>query len=232
MHHMSRKSYFYLLPVLLIITLLVLQGCGQKADSEIELTDDTAGISSSEEGASELPEVSDEVAAGDWKLNPEQSVLTYHASRLSGKGHTGTVSIKEGTMKADGDGITGGSFVIDMTTITESNNNEMYLNHVRSDDFFAVDKHPESRFEITDVALNEDGRYEITGNLTIRGITKRIIFYATATGDGNVLSVHAKFTIDRTRWDIIFDSGSFFQNLGDKAIRDLIEYELDLVFEL
>lgn len=174
--------------------------------------------------------------SGAWALNAEESTLTYTASKIVGNTHTGTVDIKQGSLTADGSGITGGEFVMDMTTITDSENNEMYLKHVRSDDFFGVETYPEARFEITSATLKETTEtgaiYEITGDLTIRDKTNEISFEAVMNGDAIILTVDADFTIDRTRWDINFDSGSIVTDLGDKAIKDDIEFKLDLMFEV
>ncbi len=231
---MSRKNFSYLALILLAAAPLLLQGCSRavapapEADVAPEISDSQSESNDSDS----MDESAAMIGEGSWKLDTDQSMLTYHASRLVGSAHTGTVDIKEGSLSADENGITGGSFVIDMTTIGEENNNERYLQHVMSDDFFGVEEFPEASFEISNVLLLEDGRYEITGDLTIRGISKKIIFFATVAGDADILNVEADFTIDRTRWDITFDSSSFFQNLGDRAIKDLIEFELDLVFEL
>ncbi|MBI4133337.1 YceI family protein [Candidatus Uhrbacteria bacterium] len=163
-------------------------------------------------------------------LDQKQSSLTWYAERIVGASHTGTVHIKSGNLTSNASGFTGGAFVIDMTTITESNSTQLFLTHEKSNDFFGVEQFPESTFVITSIESKGSGTYQVTGNLTIRDITNKISFPATATGDGDVVSVSADFTIDRTEWDIIFDSGSIFKTLGDKAIKDDVEFSLELVF--
>ncbi len=165
-----------------------------------------------------------------YQLDPESSSLNWSARRIVGNSHTGTVEIKEGSLIKTAADLTGGRFVIDMTTITESNSNQTFLTHIKSDDFFAVADYPESIFTIKQIAEQGDDNYLINGDLTIRGLTKEISFPATITEIDDRLMAKAEFIIDRTDWNINFDSGSIFTNLGDKAIRDEIEYSLELEF--
>lgn len=222
---------------------MTLSACGTTGSVEADVdTENSVDSEWSDEGYDyDEDETEDDVegdadpldaSAGTWNLNTEQSTLTWSASRLASSEHTGTVDITSGTLEVGETGFTGGEFVMDMDSITESNNNETFIKHVKSDDFFSVADFPESRFVITEVTPQDGNTYQVKGDLTIRGITNPIEFTATAQGDATVLAMSAEFEIDRTLWDIKFDSSSFVQNLGDKAIKDEIGYELDLVFEL
>ena len=165
-----------------------------------------------------------------YTLNSEQSQLIYQASRFVGSSHVGTVAINAGELERENDKFTSGKFVIDMTTITEEKNNERYLKHVRSDDFFGIEKYPTAQFVIT--KIEESEQYTITGDLTIRDQTHEITFPAEiVSADENSLEINAAFTIDRTKWGITFDSSSFFTTIGDKAIKDDVRFGLKLMFE-
>lgn len=170
-----------------------------------------------------------------YELDTDASVLGWHAERIVGNSHEGTVPISSGSMRLERGVATEGGFVVDMTGITESNDTQMFLKHIASDDFFSVADHPTAAFSITRaVPTSGDGNvvnYDVTGDLTIRGITNEVTFPANAViVDEETLDVTANFQIDRTRWEINYDSGSIFLQLGDKAIRDEITFDLDLTF--
>ncbi|PIR97489.1 MAG: hypothetical protein COT91_01200 [Candidatus Doudnabacteria bacterium CG10_big_fil_rev_8_21_14_0_10_41_10] len=163
-------------------------------------------------------------------LDAESSTLTWSASRIVGESHTGTVDIARGrVVRQDGEFI-GGEFVFDMNTISESKDNQIFLKDVKSDDFFGVEQFPTADLVITSIVPASDSSFAVTGELTIRGITNEISFTADTSFSKGILLAEANFEINRTRWGIVFDSGTFFANLGDEAIKDEIQYELDLVF--
>ena len=180
--------------------------------------------------------VSESWAGGEYdrvyKLKPEQSKLEWAARRIIGNAHRGEVALKEGRiLEKDGE-FKGGEFIIDMAKITETNNNEMLLNHIRSDDFFAVEKYPEAIIRIEEIKKTDGDKFLVKGELTVKDRTEAVEFEAAADSEsGSELKVRAEFKIDRTRWGINFDSGTIFQRLGDKAIKDEIEFKLELVLE-
>jgi len=160
------------------------------------------------------------------------SKLAWVGKKVTGQ-HNGTVKIKSGGLEVDGDKITGGSFVIDMTSIdVEDLSGEMkgkLMGHLRSDDFFSVDKYPTATFTITSVDKSDatNATHFIAGDLTIKGKTNKVTFPATVNMVGNKVNATAKFDLDRTKWDIRYGSGSFFDGLGDKMIYD--DFEIDLM---
>ena len=147
--------------------------------------------------------------------------------------HIGTVDLKSGKFEMEGNDVTGGNFVIDMASIKNediSNQaaNEKLVGHLKSDDFFSVEKFPEATFTGTKVEKLDEENYQITGDLTIKGITKSITFPATITKQDDSVVADAEFSIDRTDWDIRFGSNTFFDNLGDQAIDDMINFNIHL----
>lgn len=169
--------------------------------------------------------------AQDVKVNTEKSQLEWLAKKVTGQ-HNGTVNIKSGSLKFSNGTLTGGTFVLDMTTINDLDLTGTYktklTTHLESDDFFSVAKFPEASLVITKATPKngEGSNYEITANLTIKGITNAITFPAYVDLKNGVAK--ASFTIDRTKWDIRYGSGSFFEGLGDKMIYDDIEYTVTL----
>lgn len=183
------------------------------------------------EEQSDVTESAELPADAKYQLVTENSRLGWTSTRIVGKPHSGTVALKSGSLMREGGAFTGGEFVIDMTGITEEEDNQRFLGHIRSEDFFDIEQHPESRLVLTSIEGNdEDMTYTVTGDLTILGQTHAITFPASITAGESSLEAQARFEIDRTQWGITYDSGTVFQQIGDKAIRDEIPFELDLVF--
>jgi polyisoprenoid-binding protein YceI len=169
----------------------------------------------------------------EYTVNTDQSKLTWVGRKVTGE-HTGNISIADGKLVADGKTLKAGSFKIDMASITNQDiEDESYrqklLGHLKSDDFFSTDKHAQSTFVITKVTPGAGNQYQIKGNLTIKGITKEIEFPATVQVDEKQVIAKAKVVVDRTQYDIKYGSGSFFDNLGDKAIDNNFELNVNLV---
>lgn len=161
-------------------------------------------------------------------INTQESNVKWIGKKVTGK-HNGSIKISKGEIYLDGDKISGGNFEIDMNTISiedlQGEDNMKLLNHLRSDDFFSVEKNPSSKFEITEITTfsNTDKpefNHTIKGNLTIKGITKSITFPAFVKVESGTVTSKADFDIDRTQWDIRYGSGKFFENLGNKMIND------------
>lgn len=149
--------------------------------------------------------------------------------------HNGTVNLKEGSVTLEGTKPTAATFTIDMTSIkdedlTNADFNKKLVDHLSSDDFFAVKTHPTSVFVLTKATPGKNGEFTLTGDMTIKGITKSITFPAKIVESKGVYSATAKFKINRTDWGVKYNSGKFFdpKTLGDKLINDDIEIELDL----
>jgi polyisoprenoid-binding protein YceI len=186
----------------------------------------------------ETTEVTTAVEAGEAKvLALSESTVKWTGKKLTGE-HFGKINISEGSLFVDGDQLSGGSFTIDMNTITvedltDAAQNKDLTDHLFSEDFFNVAQFNAANFEITGVealaAADEAGNtHTISGNLTIKGITQGISFPAKVDNNEAGINASAKFNIDRTLWDIKYKSGKFFPELGDKVISDEIGIELNL----
>jgi polyisoprenoid-binding protein YceI len=186
----------------------------------------------------ETTEVTTAVEAGEATvLALSESTVKWTGKKLTGE-HFGKINISEGSLFVDGDQLSGGSFTIDMNTITvedltDAAQNKDLTDHLFSEDFFNVAQFNAANFEITGVealaAADEAGNtHTISGNLTIKGITQGISFPAKVANNEAGINASAKFNIDRTLWDIKYKSGKFFPELGDKVISDEIGIELNL----
>ena len=167
-----------------------------------------------------------------FKVDTAASKATWEGSKLGGK-HDGELKIKGGELNVEKGALIGGTVEIDMTSLTDKDisdpgMNSKLVNHLKSDDFFAVDKHPTSSLKITKVE-KKDGKTMVTGDLTIKGITKPVTFPAEVKVDKKGLKAKGEMTVDRTQYDIKFRSLKFFSDIGDKVIHDTFKVGFDLI---
>ena len=163
------------------------------------------------------------------EVNTTKSSVEWLGKKI-GRNHEGNIQLKSGYFELQDDKIVAGNFVVDMTTITNTdleneNYNQKLVGHLKSDDFFGVEKYPSATFEITQSSKFSNGKATLSGNITIKGKMESISFEVERVG--NVYS--AKMDIDRSKFDVRYDSSSFFDNLGDKAINDIFTLNIKLV---
>ena len=162
-----------------------------------------------------------------FKVDTELSSIDWIGRKVTGQ-HTGKIKITSGEVKMSGKAVKGGSFTMDMTSITSDS--ERLTGHLKTDDFFSVEKNPTSAFVITKVTASGKDRINVTGNLTIKGITNEITFPATVKKQGNAIVAVAKnVMVNRAKYDIRYGSKSFFNDIGNKAIDDEFELGINLV---
>jgi len=167
-----------------------------------------------------------------YKVDTQNSVVVWTGYKVTGK-HTGTVKIKNGTITTDGGMLTGGSFDIDVNSITCTDLEGEYagklVGHLKSDDFLGAASYPTATFVITK-AIPQDtkGNYKILGNLTIKGTTKEVKFFANVAEANGMVNASGKITIDRSEFNMKYGSGSFFDGLGDKTIYDEFDLQVSL----
>lgn len=163
------------------------------------------------------------------EVKSEQSKVTWKAYKVTGS-HTGTVDLKSGALIFDEGTLTGGKFEVDMPSLVSTDLEGEYKGklegHLKSDDFFGVASHPTASLVFTEVKASGKNSYEVTGDLTIKGITKPVIFDVSVYGS----KATATLKIDRAQYNVKYGSGSFFDNLGDKTIYDEFDLVVDLEF--
>jgi polyisoprenoid-binding protein YceI len=164
-----------------------------------------------------------------YTVDAAKSTITWLGKKVTGS-HNGTISLKSGSLIVNGKNVTGGTFVIDMTSIKDAGGSEKLEGHLKADDFFGSAKFPTSTFVITKVA-GTGANVTVSGNLTIKGIVKPLSFPATVTfnPDGTASALAGKISVDRTKYDIRYGSKSFFDSIGDKAIDDNFEIGVNLI---
>jgi len=176
-------------------------------------------------------EVANVVAVGQaLTVDTAASKVMWKGTKVSGF-HEGTIAIKSGTVSVDNNAITAGNFTLDMNTISATDLDGEYKEkldgHLKADDFFAVATNPESTFAITEVKTGATANdVVISGNLTIKGITKNITFDAkvveisqesvTATADFNILREDWGVSYEGKKDDLISKEINFRVNLVAK----------------
>jgi polyisoprenoid-binding protein YceI len=183
-------------------------------------------------------EVQTTSTGNNYTVDVNQSTFTWTGTKPTGR-HEGTLKLKSGSLTADNGNITGGNFVADVATISphdqDEEGNTKLGTHLKSADFFETDKYPEAKFEITSVApvsadnkdvKLKDATHDITGNLTMKNITKSITFPAKIAMNGNSITADADFNIDRTQWGLNYQSDKSVQN---KFIHHEVNLKVHLV---
>ncbi|GEQ87279.1 lipid-binding protein [Patiriisocius marinistellae] len=163
------------------------------------------------------------------KISVSESTIEWTGKKVLGS-HTGTINLKEGSLEMEGSTLTGGMFVVDMTSINVTDlkageGKEKLEGHLKSEDFFGTDNHPTATLVFTSVkAMN--GGYKVTGNMTIKETTEPITFDLKMEDNQATTSLK----IDRTKYGVRYGSGSFFDNLGDNTISDNFDLNVTLKF--
>ena len=207
-------------PLILLAFSLLLAGCSNKAN-QIEISpENTKAI----------------LIDGTYRVDPEASTLYWEAFKAVG-GHMGGISLKQGELVVQNEIPTQGSFVIDMASITNTDlENKAFrknlVNNLKSDDFFSVADYPTAIFDITRVLPYKgegDYNFEIEGDLSLRGVTQPVTILTKIQINEKKLTAFARTEIDRTQFNIITRSDSFFEKLEEQLIKDSFIIEMDLV---
>ena len=168
------------------------------------------------------------VVGAAYNVDAAASTVVWKGTKVSGF-HEGTVTIKSGTLNVDNGVLTGGNFVLDMNTINTTDLDGEYKDkldgHLKADDFFGVATHPEASFAITEVKAGATANdVTISGNLTIKGISKNITFDAKVEEATDATAkVSADFNIAREDW------GVNYEGQKDDLISKEINFKVNIV---
>jgi polyisoprenoid-binding protein YceI len=167
-----------------------------------------------------------------YSIDIKESVVAWKGFMLIGSnGHTGYVYISKGELMIENGQLMGGTAEVNMNTIVDdkyrSDNN--LIQHLKDPDFFDVEKFPISTFAITKVESTNSENKKITANLTIKGITQPVTFPAKIAVKDGIVKMNGKLVIDRTQWNVRYNSGKFYNILADETISDDIEFNINIV---
>ena len=174
------------------------------------------------------------VSSGEkYMIDTTQSLVTWKGSMLLSfeKEHIGYVHVSKGDLMIEKGHLVGGAVEIDMNTIEfkDKEDKNTPVKHLKSADYFDVEKFPTSAFTITRVDSVIRDNIKITGNLTIKGITNEVTFPARIEVKDGIVNANGKLTFDRTKWGIRYASGKFYDNLADQAVSDDVQLEMKIV---
>ena len=205
----------------------------------------SAAVSCKKDASAEEAEVTEAVEAApvtneakSYKVDAQASQIEWAGSKPTGK-HTGNIAISEGEVFVKDTVLASGKFTIDMKSITVTDlkpgdgkeDLEAHLKGLKegsADHFFNTGKYPTGTFEITGLG-KEGNKTMIEGNLTIKGTTKNIKFPATINITDNLVLIDSEtFKINRTLWNVNYNSKNVFENLGNDYINDDIELKVSI----
>ena len=158
----------------------------------------------------------------------DNSSIIWTGKNIVNKSHYGSLSFVEAKIEFDNSDNITGFFKVDLNSINvldlEGDWKKNLEGHLKSDDFFSVDAHPTALLSIQESQLISEGKWNVTANLTIKGITHPVDFEMSRSEQG----WSANLVFDRSKYDVRFRSGTFFENLGDKLIYNEIELAINL----
>lgn len=169
--------------------------------------------------------------AQEFSVNTSKSELKWTGKKVTGE-HWGFIKLKDGSITLKNDKTLTGVFNIDMNSINNKDLENLEYNgklvgHLKSDDFFGVEKFSVATLKITKSTPLMNNIADVTGDLTIKGITHPVTFKTMKTETGYSASIK----VDRTKYDIRYGSGKFFDSLGDNMIYDEFVLDVNLFVE-
>lgn len=206
-----KKQIFNLLTICALTIAVV--GCKKKAEE---------ANTSDAEAATVAESTSEKYIA-----NISESTIEWKGFKPTGT-HNGTINLTSGVFSTNDGKLHSGTFLIDMASLKDADGSERLEGHLKSGDFFDVEKFPDAVFEITG-SEDKDGKTLLSGNLTMKGVKNNISFPVTISDAEDMMKITSDaFTIDRSKWNIQYGSKSFFDDLGDKFINDDIELKISV----
>ncbi len=157
------------------------------------------------------------------EVDTTKSKFEWLGTKVTGK-HNGTISLKRANLELDRGEVKGGEFIMDMNSITNTDQtgewHDKLLTHLRSADFFDVQKFPEAKLVVTKVEGDK-----VNADLTIKGKTNPVTFKVVKKDS----EYAGELKFDRTKFDMIYGSGNFFKNLGDKMIHNEVTVSFKVI---
>jgi rhodanese-related sulfurtransferase len=180
-----------------------------------------------------------QITDGRHDIDLKESFIEWSGRNLLNR-HHGRIGFRSGSLTIGQGRLSGGEFVIELKqivcfTLQGTDLHDVLIRHLKSDDFFDVERFPEARFLIRQAKHIEGAtaghpNLEITGELYLKDVSAPITFLATAgvTSDGKG-AAQAVLSFDRTQWKVIYGSARFFHRLGMHLVNDLIDLDIRIV---
>lgn len=169
-----------------------------------------------------------------WAIDPAHSRIAFHVRHLMISNVHGRFDTWKGTLEFDPDRATQSRVHVDITAASVDTREPQRDAHLRSPEFFDVERHPTITFETTEIERHTLDDYEVAGNLTIRGISRRILFDVSRsqvvvdhTGQQRV-AFAVSGSLSRKEfgltWNFVLETGGVM--VGDKV---MIEAEIEAI---
>lgn len=170
------------------------------------------------------------VSAQTKQVNASKSTVAWVGKKITGQ-HDGTVGLKSGALNFKNNMLAGGTFTVDMTKLevkdlASGKGKENLEGHLKAEDFFGTANYPSASMVFKKIKRKSNNLYTVVGDLTIKNITSPVTFDIKTTKN----TASTTLQIDRTVYGIKYNSGNFFKDLGDKAINDIFDLNVSLVF--
>ena len=219
---MKKITYLSILTVLFFISCKT--DSKKQEDTNKELTEVIEKTEATVTGATHIVDVN-------------QSSILWEGFKPTGA-HNGILLLKSGNVLFSEGTLKTASFEIDMTSIANKDMadddpyKEKLVGHLKSADFFDIEQFPTASFVLKNQVKEADDQLQLTGDLTIKGITKSVTFPYTLSEEGDILKLKSStFKIDRTEYGIKYKSKNFFKDIKDKFINDEFEVSFDVVLK-
>jgi polyisoprenoid-binding protein YceI len=193
------------------------------------------------EVATNVPDMS-VVPLGTYTIRSEESVVGWAGKKplIDGYVNDGSIAVTSGEVVIGETGVTG-TITLDMNTLSVSGTpakpgQESALEgHLKGERWFDVATYPTAVVALKSIVARPDvassGEYDVVADLTMHGVTEEVQFVAQITHDAEMrrITAQADFEIDRTKWGVTAGSGSFFDNLEDNVVDDMVALSFTLV---
>lgn len=217
-----------LMLILLSAAVVVFAGCKSEIDNKVAAEVNEPVVEKTEESADEA-KAEDSLEA--YAVNVAESSIGWVGAKVTGD-HTGGFNKWSGTIFAKDGQVQKLEFSVDTQSVFSDD--ERLTEHLKSEDFFHVEKYPVAKFVSTEIVekegvlKTEDAQeiklsHSVTGNFTVRGVTKSVTFPVMIQTEGDTLKAQTEFTFKRFDFDIAY------KGKADDLIRDEVLLKIALV---
>ena len=169
------------------------------------------------------------IPTGTWTVDPAHSRVEFRVKHLGIATVRGSFGQFEGTLEIGEDGH-GRAYGTVAASSVDTNDPKRDA-HLRSEDFFEVERHPEISFDSISIEATGPDTFAITGELTLRGVTRELTLQAEVTGTeqdpwGNErVGLEATGQLDRGEYGITFNQAL---GSGNVLVSDKVGLHLDI----
>lgn len=232
---MNKTALATLIALIAVVALFFLFGNGDNRDANRSATT-TPPTETATSTATSSESTADQLEAGTYTVNPDDSTVEWTAYKTLVDGYEDTGTFPTiGTVTIDDNESIAATTTFDIanlrvTSVSGPGGTDRLANHLRSEDFFAAEEYPTATLTTTDItsSATSSGTYNVTADLTMKGSTNEISFPAQIRMRDGSVTVQSDTEIDRSRWSIRYGSKSFFNDLGDNVIGDMVDISVDL----